>query len=329
MSSADEPRFARDLVPELAAHNERLAADGVGGVDATLLPPAQGRAFVSEDNRRNNRDLPPLAFQDEVVLPADPALGAAATRLLVIAPPGETHGTLLFVHGGGFAFCTPETHLRCAAVLAHEAGMTVVLPDYRLAPEHPFPAGLMDSVAALRAVTDRPGDVGLDPGPVVVAGDSAGANLALAAMLHEQAAGRALPAGALLFYGVFGADFETPSYRFFADGPGLTRAKMQRYWDWYLADPAARADPLAAPLAASDAALAALPPLSFTTAGIDPLLSDTLLLVERLRGLGRSDPLDPVEGVTHGFLQLSLVLREARAALARAGRAARGMTGRA
>lgn len=329
MPSSAPPRFTRDLTPELAAHNARLATAGVPVADATLMPPAEGRAFVIEDNRRNNRDLPPLARRDELVLPADPALKAAETRLLVIAPPGETHGTLLFVHGGGFAFCTPETHLRCAAVLAHEAGMTVVLPDYRLAPEHPFPAGLMDSVASLRAVTDRPGDLGLAAGPVVVAGDSAGANLALAAMLHEQAAGRPLPAGALLFYGVFGADFETPSYRFFEEGPGLTRGKMQRYWDWYAADPAARADPLAAPLMASDAALASLPPLHFTTAGIDPLLSDTLLLVDRLSALGRSDPLDHVEGVTHGFLQLSLVLADARAALARAGRAARGMTGRA
>ena len=129
----------------------------------------------------------------------------------------------------------------------------------------------------------------------------------------------------LLFYGAFGADFTTQSYGQFAEGPGLTRGKMQRYWDWYCADEDARRNPLAAPLHADDNVLRALPPLYLLAAGIDPLLSDTLLFADRLKAVGRNDPLTVVPGVTHGFLQNTNELAAAREALAAAGEAARGM----
>ena len=142
------------------------------------------------------------------------------------------------------------------------------------------------------------------------------ANLAVAAMLHD---GADAISGALLFYGVYDADFDNESYRFFAEGPGLTRGKMQRYWDWYVADAALRDDPLIAPLKAHDQALKALPPLHLVAAGIDPLLSDSIAFANRLAELGRVERLHIVSGVVHGFLQMSLLLPEARAVLADAG----------
>jgi acetyl esterase len=142
-------------------------------------------------------------------------------------------------------------------------------------------------------------------------------------MLHEAALGRPLPAGGLLFYGVFDADFDTPSHRRFAQGPGLTTPKMRRYWDWYAPDDTKRRDPLTAPLKASDDLLSALPPLFLLAAGIDPLLSDTLSLSARLQALGRCDPVTVVPGVVHGFLQMTTVLAAARQAVADTGRAAR------
>ncbi len=297
------------LAPELVA--AQAAADAANGAlpDPTLLTPAQGRAQTERANAFWNRDLPEMTAAEAVTVPADPALGTAPIRARRLVPPGVRAGLLLFVHGGGFAFCSPATHERCARVLASETGLTVLVPDYRLAPEHPFPAGLTDTVAALRAA---PGFAEI-PGDLAIAGDSAGANLALAALLHEIAAGR--PAGAAaaaLFYGVFDADFETPSYRFFRNGPGLTRDKMRRYWDWYLA-PEGRRDPLAAPLRAGDAALAALPPTRLIAAAVDPLLSDSLGLGSRL-----GTPVTVVPGVTHGVLQMSRDLPQARAALAEA-----------
>ncbi|GAB4065325.1 alpha/beta hydrolase [Ancylobacter sonchi] len=308
------------LSAEMRALIDKVAAETGPQPDATLLPAAEGRALAARNNRRWNVNLPEMADDREAMLPADAALGSAEVRLRILTPHEAGLGTILFVHGGGFAFCSPETHERCARVLANAARMRVVLPDYRLAPEHPYPAGLFDTVATLRAVLAGAVE-GLE-GPVLVSGDSAGANLALAAMLHEQAAGRDLPDGALLFYGNYTTDLTGSSYRRFENGPGLTTARMGRYWDWYVAGRDLVGDPLACPLAATDAALAALPPLYLMAAGVDPLFSDTVALDARLKALGRTDRFDVVPGVTHGFLQNTNELAAAREALKVAGEVA-------
>ena len=296
--------------------------------DPTTLPPAEGRAQSLAANVRCNTEMPAIDFAGDVWVDEDAALGAARTRLKVLVPQGARPGVILFIHGGGFAFCSPETHERCARVLAVESGMPVVLPDYRLAPEDPFPAGLKDVVSALRSVFAATKEAGVRSGPVLISGDSAGANLALAAMLHEQAIGGAKADGALLFYGNYARSFETPSYIRFENGPGLTRPKMQRYWSFYAGEQAIDGNPLACPLMADDAALASLPPLYLMAAAVDPLLSDTLELGRRLRALGRDDELQVVPGVMHGFLQNTRELAAAREALHAAGNAARRLTGR-
>jgi acetyl esterase len=311
--------LSADLAPELV--RVQAEADAANGPlsDPTLLPAAEGRALAERTNAWWNRDLPEVARAEDLAGPADAMLGTEAVPVRLIVPADARRGILVFVHGGGFAFCSQATHERCARVLALGTGLPVLVPDYRLAPEHPFPAGLVDVVATLRAAPALAAAAGLTPGPVAIAGDSAGANLALAALLHEIREGRPSPAAVgSLFYGVFDADFATPSYEAFRDGPGLTRGKMQRYWDWYLPDGEARTSPLAAPLRAADAELAVLPPLFLLAAGVDPLLSDTLNLAARLRGIGK--PAEPVvvPGVTHGFLQMSRDLPQARHALARA-----------
>lgn len=315
------------LSPEMAALLARVAAETGPQPDPTTLPPAEGRALSEESNRRWNVDMPEMAAVGEAWIDADAGLGSARVRLKVLVPPGHGAGAVVFVHGGGFAFCSPETHERCARVLALECGLPVLLPDYRLSPEHPYPAGLMDVVAAIRFAFAASAPLGVTAGPLVLSGDSAGANLALAAMLHEQAEGRLPVAGALLFYGTYAGDFRTDSYRDFENGPGLTTAKMQRYWHWYVGGRDVSADPLACPLLASDEALIALPPLHLMAAGVDPLLSDSIVLHERLKGLGRDETLTVVPGVTHGFLQNTLDLAAAREALAAAGADARRMTG--
>jgi acetyl esterase len=307
----------------MAALMQRILEEDGPQADPTLLPAAEGRAASATSNQRWNVDLPVMADIREYHIPADLEVGSAECRTKVLVPKGPTRGTLLFVHGGGFAFCSPETHERCGRVLAVESGMAVVMPDYRLAPEHPYPAGLLDVVAVLRTLTSDPSVLGLETGPLLVSGDSAGANLALAALIHEQRSGRKLPEGALLFYGVYAGDHTSPSHVRFADGPGLTSAKMKRYWDWYVPNEEDRRDPLASPLKASDAELRALPPLWLQAAGIDPLLSDTLILGRRLRELGRDDPVTVIPGVVHGFLQMTVSLQAARDALAAAGAAAR------
>lgn len=317
-----------ELSLETVALMERVAVELGPLTDPTTLPPSEGRAQSHAANLRCNVNLPAMAHVAEVSIAADVSLGSADCRLKVLVPPGAGAGAILFVHGGGFAFCSPETHDRCARVLAIEAGMPVILPDYRLAPENPYPAGLKDVVAALRQLFKVTAQIGVLDGPLVISGDSAGANLALSAMLHEQSEGRELPHAAILFYGNYARTFDSPSYLRFADGPGLTRAKMQRYWSYYAGDHAIEADPFACPLLATDAALAALPPLYLMAAGVDPLLSDTVSLNDRLQAIGRDDEFTIVGGVLHGFLQNTNELSAAREALAAASKAIRRMTER-
>jgi acetyl esterase len=317
--------FSNELSAEMRALLLRVEAELGPLPDPTLLPPQEGRAQSERSNQRNNVSLPPLAKATDLLVAADEQLGSAECRMRVLVPHDAGAGAVLFVHGGGFAFCSPETHERCARVLANEIRLPVLVPDYRLAPEHPFPVGLHDVVACLRAACAATAELGVSAGPLIIAGDSAGANLALAAVMHEERAGRSPPSGMLLFYGAFAADFTTASYGQFADGPGLTRGKMQRYWNWYCPDEEARRNPLVSPLHADDNVLRSLPPLYLMAAGVDPLLSDTLLFADRLKDIGRNDPLIVVPGVTHGFLQNTNELAAAREALVAAGEAARGM----
>lgn len=304
---------------QMQAILERLAQEDAGLPDPTLLPPAQGRAQTAAGNVRWNVDLPEMASIEPVSVPD--AAGEIPCRILT--PTGTPRGTILFIHGGGWAFCSMASHERCARLLAIEAQAVVVMCDYRLAPEHAFPAGLQDCGAVWKALVRGDGFFADLAGPYGISGDSAGANLAMGLMLGDMPT----PDCGLLFYGVYGADFTSPSYVDCAEGPGLTRGKMQRYWDWY-ASAAVREDPQAAPLAASDAALAGLPPLYLNAAEIDPLRSDTERMFHRLSALGRHDKFRLHEGVVHGFMQMTQMLDEARQALADAGAAFRTFTAR-
>lgn len=297
---------AERLAPEMRAVLDRLLAEDGPVPDPTTLPPEEGRALSEAANRRWNNGEPAMAQ----LIRRDTPLGGMANIYL---PESDRGGdAILFIHGGGWAFCSAATHDGAARQLAEACGAAVVSFDYRLAPEHPYPAGLEDCLTIWAARHD------ILPGRRwSVAGDSAGANLAVATMLRLQ--GRDLPASGLLFYGVYDADFDSPSYVEIADGPGLTRGKMQRYWDWYAPRDTRIADPCLTPARAPDAALRALPPLYLNAAELDPLRSDSEAFVARLSALGRRDPYDLIPGVIHGFMQMSLWLPQSAAAYLRAG----------
>ena len=221
--------------------------------------------------------------------------GDPDVRIQKFVPPNAKVGALLYAHGGGWAFGDLKSHERLMRLLALETGLTVYHVDYRLAPENPFPAGLNDVRAAWRWL------VASQKGPLLIGGDSAGANLALSTCLLEGEAGRKAPDGAILFYGAYAADFDTQSYLRFAEGYGLTRARMMKFFDFY-APHSQRTDKAVSPILASEAALAKLPPLYLNAAGLDPLLSDTLALVERLNQAEARFTFDFVDGVHHGFM---------------------------
>lgn len=289
------------LSPTMAALLLELQQQDAGLADPTTLPAAVGRAQSEQSNARWNRQLPEMAQVTPFTLDQHGLSGTLYT------PENAAPGAIVYVHGGGWAFCSAATHQRSARLLAQFSGAPVLLFDYRLAPEHPWPAGLQDTQRLWRALTSGELFPHLDRRKLAIAGDSAGANLALAMMLDLQP-DDIPPTCGLLFYGVYEADFTSVSYRECADGPGLTREKMQRYWQWYQPDHQQRQHPLIAPLRASDEALRALPPLWMNAAEIDPLRSDSEKLAARLHQLGRRDSLHIVPGVVHGFMQMTLRL---------------------
>lgn len=193
-------------------------------------------------------------------------------------------GIMVYYHGGGWVLGNLDSVDAPLRLLALLTGCCIVSIDYRLAPEHRFPAAVLDASYALKWVHRASKDLAGRPVPVVVAGDSAGANLAtVAAILARDAGGPAL-AGQLLFYPVTEANFDTPSYVENADGMFLTRNMMRWFWDLYVPDHAQRADSRASPIRAPD--LSRLPPALIQTAEYDPLRDEGEAYAKRLRADG-------------------------------------------
>lgn len=219
--------------------------------------------------------------------------------------------TLLYLHGGGYCFCSPRTHRPLTLALAAYAGIPLFSLDYRLAPEHPHPAALDDAVAAYEALLGN----GLSPANIVIAGDSAGGGLALATLLALLRKGRSLPAGALLFspWTDLAATGETLRSNDRSDvmiqGASIARAARP-----YLGAVAAT-DPLVSPLYAPPAEMAALPPLYVQASDKEVLLDDSRRLVERVRAAGGSAELHVWHGVPHVWQIFHPFLPEARRAL--------------
>lgn len=243
------------------------------------------------------------------------AAGSMGARLY--RPEDGTLPLIVFVHGGGWTFGSVDSHEVEARSLALASGAAVLTFDYRLAPEHPFPAALDDLRALLAAVGE--GALGglVDANRIALAGDSAGANLALGALLALRDAGAPDVAGAALFYGCFTPRSDSASHQLFGNGEfGLSTVRMNWYWRNFLGTAYAAPPTLAAPLSA---VLDGLPPLYLVAAGLDPLRDDTLTLAKVLSQAGVSHEFETVPGVIHGFLGRAPKLPAAQRALASAG----------
>jgi acetyl esterase len=301
------------LDPEIAAILRESAAAELP--DATTLPIAAARAQLTEASLAWNVDLPELPAVADLSVPGP----AGAIRLRHFRPrSGGRLPVIVYLHGGGWAIGSVDTHNRLMRLLALAADVAVIGIDYRLAPEHPHPAPLEDCLAALRWVRAQADELDVDALRIVLAGDSAGANLALASLLALRDAGEALPRGAGLFYGCYAAHPDTASHARFGDGSyRLSTAEMDWFWRNYLgATPAGT--PLAEPIYAD---LRRLPPLFLALAAVDPLADDTRELARRLAAAGVPHEVREYPGLVHGFLQMTARCAAARAAMADAGRA--------
>lgn len=243
------------------------------------------------------------------------AAGPMRGRLYV--PVGKaTLPVIVFLHGGGWTFGDIDTHGGTMQALAAAAGAAVLGIDYRLAPEHPFPAGHEDTLAALGFVRGGGLDRLWNGRHLALAGDSAGANLALGALLALRDGAGPQVTSAALIYGCYAPIFDTESHRRNGVGYILTSEMMRWYWGNFLGAQAANPPAAAAPL---NADLAGLPPLYLNAAGLDPLLDDTTMLSARLALAGVAHRVDIWPGVVHGFVRLARELPAARRAIAAAG----------
>ena len=305
-------KFLSKLRPEMA---ELLAELESGNNRPVAIDPKNMVAARSEFVRLNERWNTPMPTGVSV-RQMDLMERDRVIPLRIFTSTKKTLGSIIFVHGGGFIFGSPETHARFAALLAKGTGLSVVSVDYRLAPEHPFPYPLEDLVAVLERRSEIWRFMDIENGSCVLVGDSAGATLALGALLSRPDLANDIDAAALC-YGAFGLNFATPSYVTFSEGYRLTRERMIEFWSYYLPKESMRRRPEAVPLLADSASLSALPPLFINAAGIDPLLSDSVLLHSRVAELGRNDILDIEDGVIHGYLQMSHHLAPAEKAIQR------------
>jgi acetyl esterase len=209
---------------------------------------------------------------------------------------------LVYLHGGCWAMCGLETHDALCRRLANGAGCMVVSVDYRLAPEHPYPAPAEDAYAATRWVADHAAELGVDSARLAVAGDSAGGNLAAVVALMARDRGGPDLCHQLLIYPITDCSFETDSYRENAEGPLLTRDMMEVAWEWYLGDTGRGHEAYASPLRAEN--LAGLPPGFVLTAEFDPLRDEGEAYAARLRAAGVSVAQKRYDGMIHGFMAM-------------------------
>ncbi|MEO8123056.1 MAG: alpha/beta hydrolase [Burkholderiales bacterium] len=226
------------------------------------------------------------------------------------APTAAHPPVLLFLHGGGFMIGGLETHDSLCRQLALQSGVAVVALDYRLAPEHRFPAAVDDSWAAMHWLAANAGTLGLDGRRLAVGGDSAGGTLAATCALHARDCGLALALQLLITPGT-AAFADTPSHETFANGYLLDAPSIAWFFDHYI-DQAQRTDWRFAPLNADD--FEGVAPAFLLLAECDPLVDEGLAYGDSLRAAGVEVELELVRGVTHDFIKMGRAIAQARTA---------------
>lgn len=207
----------------------------------------------------------------------------------------------LYFHGGGWVLNNIDTHDDLVQRLAEASGCLFVSVDYRLAPEHKYPAAAEDSYTALQWVAANAATLNVDPTRIAVSGDSAGGNLAAAVCLMTRDRGGPPIAFQALIYPITDCDFERPSYQQNAEGYFLTKSQMQWFWNHYVSSPDQMCEPYASPLRAES--LQGLPAAYILTAEFDPLRDEGEAYAVALRSAGVPVEITRYDGMIHAFLK--------------------------
>jgi acetyl esterase len=309
VTPAPAPALPDDIEPGLRAALARLSQLGLVTPDPALVGIAEARRVNEAYFGYLSEPMPDAALVEEITI-ASPA-GRLALKL-VFPDAGQPRGVVAYFHGGGFAFASIHTHERLMRRLALASGCVVAGVDYRRTPEHAYPAALEDAEAAWSWLRGG-GNGRFGPAAMAACGDSAGANLALALTLRLRDAGQPLPDALALAYGMYDRTMTSASHRRYGDGRyGLSSARLEWFWNQYLARDAHAVDPRAVPALAD---VTGLPPVAAFVAERDCLADDTHALVGKLKIAGVPHSLDVFRDMTHGSLQLGALVPASEAAL--------------
>jgi acetyl esterase len=278
----------------------------------------EGRS-VEQARAENLEEVPvicgpprPMARVEEMSIPS-PAGELSARLYVALGAPRPPQPLLVYYHGGGWVIGDLETHDGLCRFLAEHSGCRVLSVDYRLAPEHPFPAPVEDAVTAFAWAHENAAELGVDPARIAVGGDSAGANLSTGLCLQNRETGAPQPAMQLLLYPPTDVVGEQASRETFAKGFLLTRNDMRWFEDHYLPDSCEPDDPRASMMRARD--VSNLPPAYVATAGFDPLRDEGEIYAARMREAGVSVVLQRHSELIHGFANLTAICPSARTAM--------------
>lgn len=284
----------------------------------TGATPEEVRARTAASRSTLGRYPAPGVRARDLFVPGDPTIPTRLYEPVDLAPGSPL---LVYYHGGGWVVGDLDSHDGICRYLAKHANVRVLSVDYRLAPEHPFPAATEDAIDAFQYAVDNAEKFGADASAVAVGGDSAGGNLAAAVSLEAVRSGGPRPVFQLLFYPATDPTVRRRSRDLFAEGFHLTDHEMTWYLEQYCPDAEARSDPRVAVLLAED--LRGLPPTYLATAGFDPVRDEGNAFADRLRDAGVPVVKRQQDDLIHGFASYLNVGTRFREAVAEAAGALR------
>ncbi|MFJ7046591.1 alpha/beta hydrolase [Streptomyces sp. NPDC101112] len=265
------------------------------------LPPAEGRKAVDEVQ---SGEIGKPAVDEEWITVSGGPTGSVRARIVKPAGAEGTLPVILYIHGAGWVFGNAHTHDRLVRELAVGAGAAVVFPEYDLSPEARYPVAIEQNYAVARWVVEQGASKELDGTRLAVAGDSVGGNMTAALTLMAKERGDVPLVQQVLFYPVTDANFDTGSYRQFAEGYFLRRDGMRWFWDQYTTSEEERARITASPLRATTEQLTGLPPALVITGEADVLRDEGEAYAGKLREAGVPVTAVRFQGIIHDFVML-------------------------
>jgi acetyl esterase len=288
--------------PELEPHTQQFVDSLAGAPPIYTLSPTEARSVLA---RAQSAPVgKPSAQIEDIAFPVGPT---GSVQVRIIRPSGTTEvlPVVVYCHGGGWILGDRDTHDRLVREIAVGVEAAVVFVDYDRSPEACYPVAIEQAYAATCYAVDHSASLRIDPSRLAVAGDSVGGNMAAALTLMAKQRRGPKIAFQVLFYPVTDADFTTPSYTRFADGPWLTKRAMEWFWDAYLPDPAARRQATATPLNASLDQLAGLPEALVVVDENDVLRDEGEAYARKLSNAGVRVTSTRYNGTIHDFVMLN------------------------